>query len=104
MNSNEKVSKMDNQSNPAKIQTQDIRRVNFTEFFGFIHYAKNQANIQPIPEKLNDYWKEHQQSFREWLGYKGLSDRTKKGYYSSLIKLFKKHNVSNPKELRNILL
>ena len=53
---------------------------------------------------MNDYWKAHQQSFREWLDYKGSGERTKKDYYFSLIKLLKKHTVNNPKELRKILL
>lgn len=48
-------------------------------------------------EKLDDYWLKHKQGFKEWLDYKGLGERTKKDYISSLTKFFEKYSLTSPK-------
>ena len=53
---------------------------------------------------LNECWKLHKESFKNWLYCRNISDQTKKDYLSSLTKFFANHTVSSPKELRSFII
>ncbi|MFW6002543.1 MAG: integrase [archaeon] len=103
----------ENRDGPVEIRTRDLRRVKNKNLVSCDMILPNtHLDLQSIQEeekvcsqeKLNDYWLKHKQSFKEWLDYKGLGERTKKDYISSLTKFFENYSLSSPKELRQVLL